>query len=149
MSKDVSAVAVKLLSIRAYSQHELQQKLLQQGYDASAIQHAIEYVTERGYLNDAALCDMLLCNYAETKKYSLRETYIRLRRKGLSAALVADKLAGYDGTHEYQAAIKLAKKYWNSEESQILPKIARRLAAKGFKASTVNKVLEQLRDMLP
>lgn len=149
MNKDVHEAALKLLNFRSYSQYELQQKLLKQGYDAQAVQQAVEYVMERGYLNDAALCDMLLSQYAEINRYSLRETYARLRRRGLAAALITDRLATRDNIHEYQAALKLAQKYWRADDSQITGKIMRRLAAKGFKATTVNKVLEYLRDMLP
>ncbi len=149
MNKDVQEAALKLLNFRSYSQYELQQKLLKQGYDAPAVQQAVNYVMERGYLNDAALCDMLLSQYAAAKRYSLRETYVRLRRRGLAPALITDRLANRDDSHEYEAALKLAQTYWRAGDSQITGKIVRRLAAKGFKAATVNKVLEYLRDMLP
>ncbi len=149
MNINISEAAVKLLKVRTYSQYELKQKLLKQGYDEDAVNQAVEYVTERGYLNDAALCDMLLAKYAEMNKYSFKESYIRLRRRGLPAALVSEKLRNWNEELEYQAAINLVKKYFDSHDNQNTPKIVRRLSAKGFKAGTVSKVLEHLRDMSP
>ncbi|TWH49298.1 regulatory protein RecX [Sporomusa sp. KB1] len=149
MNRNVSEAAVTLLKIRTYSQQELEQKLLKQGYDEVTVGEAIEYVTKRGYLNDAALCDMLVERYTESNKYSLKETYLRLRRRGLSTTLINEKLTDWDSNLEYQAAIKIAIKILHSKENQDLHKIIRRLSAKGFKAATVSKVLAHLRDMAP
>ena len=149
MNRNVSEAAVKLLNIRNYSQQELEQKLLKQGYDAEAVDEAVEYVTKRGYLNDAALCDMLIERLAESNKYSLKETCLRLRRRGLPIDLINEKLRDWDSNLEYQAAIKMAMKFSHNNENQDVHKLIRRLSAKGFKASTVSKVLEHLRDMAP
>ena len=149
MNRNVSEAAVKLLKIRTYSQQELEQKLLKQGYDEVAVGEAVEYVTKRGYLNDAALCDMLIVRYAGSNKYSLKETYLRLRRRGLPTALINEKLTDLDIDLEYQAAIKTALKILDSKEQQDLHKVIRRLSTKGFKASIISKVLAHLRDMSP
>ncbi|HWR43084.1 regulatory protein RecX [Sporomusa sp.] len=146
---DIAEVAIRLLKFRSHSQYELRQKLLKQGYDELAVNKAIEYVTERGYLNDAALCDMLLAKYAELNKYSLKESFLRLRRRGLPASLINAKLADWDENLEYQAALKLVTKHLRGDECQDMSKVIRRMSAKGFKAATVSKVLEHLRDMSP
>ena len=148
MNRKIADAAVALLKSRTYSQYELEQKLVQQGYDEVAVNTAIQYVTERGYLNDAALCDRLVEKYAEMNKYSLKESYIRLRRRGLPPALINEKLMNWDEEFEYQAALNLAKKYLGSHDDNI-PKLVRRLSAKGFKAGTVSKVLKHLKDMSP
>ncbi|MGL5511629.1 MAG: regulatory protein RecX [Sporomusa sp.] len=144
MDKKIVEAAVKLLSVRAYSRYELQQKLLKQSYDQLPVNKALDYVTERGYLNDAALCNALLTRYAETGRYSLKEIFIKLRRKGLPATLIKDKLDGWDEDFEYQTAYKLALKYTRGDKQADRQKVTRRLAAKGFKAATINRVLEQL-----
>ncbi|SMC64597.1 regulatory protein RecX [Sporomusa malonica] len=149
MNMIIAEAAVRLLKFRAYSQYELKQKLLKQNYDELAVNQAIEYVTERGYLNDAALCNMLLAKYAEINKYSSKESFIRLRRRGLPAALIKAKLADWDEEFEYHAALKLALKHFSGDESQDMGKVVRRLYAKGFRSATVSKVLERLRDMAP
>jgi len=149
MNRNVSEAAVRLLKIRTYSQQELEQKLLKQGFDEVAVSEAIEYVTKRGYLNDAALCDMLVERYTESNKYSLKETYLRLRRRGLPTTMINEKLTDWDSNLEYQAAIKIAMKILHSKENPDLHKIIRRLSAKGFKAATVSKVLAHLKDMAP
>lgn len=149
MDKDAVAAAVRLLKFRSYSQQELWQKLIKQGYAEEPVQQAIDYVTERGYLNDAALCDMLVTRYTDSKKYSAKEIYIRLRRRGLPAALVNDRLTDQDAEAEYQAALQTAMKVLNSKGTQDTPKIIRRLASKGYKAATIRKVLDRLRDMVP
>lgn len=149
MNRNASEAAVKLLKFKNYSQQELEQKLLKKGYDEVAVAEAVEYVTKRGYLNDAALCDMLVERYVESNKYSLKETYLRLRRRGLSSALIKEKLTNWDVNLEYQAAIKAAMKYLQGNQTYDLHKIIRRLAAKGFNTATVNKVLQHLRDMSP
>lgn len=149
MNMSIAEAAVRLLKYRAYSQYELRQKLLKQNYDDLAVDQAIEYLTERGYLNDAALCDMLLTKYAEISKYSSKESFVRLRRRGLPAALIKAKLSDWDEEFEYHAALKFALKHLNGNESRELSKVVRRLYAKGFKSETVSKVLARLRDMAP
>lgn len=147
MNTNISEAAIKLLRYRTYSKCELEQKLLNQGYKQVAVDQAIEYAIERGYLNDTALCDMLLTKYAEVNKYSLKEVYIRLKRRGLSTELIREKLADWDEMLEYQAAMKLAAKVLARDNSRDMRKIIRHLSGKGFKATTVTKVLERLRDM--
>ncbi len=149
MNTSISEAAIKLLRYRPYSKYELEQKLLNQGYGQAAVNQAIEYVVERGYLNDTALCDMLLTKYAEVSKYSLKEVYIKLRRRGLSSALIKERLADWDEMLEYQAAMNLAAKVLARDSSRDMRKIIRHLSGKGFKATTVTKVLERLRDMSP
>ncbi|QDR80585.1 regulatory protein RecX [Sporomusa termitida] len=146
---NIVEAAVRILRVRAHSRYELEQKLLNQGYDELAVNQAVQYVTERGYLNDAALCDVLLDQYAQMNKYSLRETCLKLRRRGLPADLITAKLAERDGEFEYQAAFRLAARYFCAENGADMNKLIRRLAAKGFKTGTVRKVLERLRDMAP
>ncbi len=146
---NIVEVAVKMLRFRSHSQYELEQKLLNQGYDELAVNQAVQYLTERGYLNDAALCDVLLGQYAEMSKYSIRETCMRLRRRGLPADLITDKLADLDGEFEYEAAFRLAARHFRAGNGEDMNKLVRRLAAKGFKTGTVRKVLERLRDMAP
>jgi SOS response regulatory protein OraA/RecX len=146
---NIIEVAIRLLKFRSHSQDELEQKLLKHGYDELAVNQAIEYLTERGYLNDAALCDILIAKHAEMSKYSLQETFLRLRRKGLSADLIKTKLAEWDEEFEYQAALKLAAKYLRVNECEDVTKVIRRMSAKGYKATTVRKVLERLIDMAP
>lgn len=150
MNEYITATAVKFLRIRNYSRHELMQKLLNKGYEEAAVAEAVEYVTKRGYLNDAALCDMLLEKYADSGKYSLKEIYFRLKSRGLTTSLITEKLEDWDANLEYQAAIKIAKKCLNSKDKQDLhKKIISRLSRKGFKAVTVSKVLADLQDMSP
>jgi regulatory protein len=150
MNEQILATAIKFLKVRNYSRHELVQKLLNQGYEEAAVGEAVEYVAKRGYLNDAALCDMLLEKYADSGKYSLKEIYFRLKSRGLTTALITEKLADWDVDLEYQAAIKIVKKCLNSKDKQDLhKKIVSRLSRKGFKAGTVSKVLAHLQDMSP
>lgn len=148
MTRRIIEDAVTLLKRRAFSQYELEQKLVKQGYDEIAVNKAIRYVTERGYLNDTALCDRLLEKYAEMNKYSLKEIYVRLRQRGLAATLVHERLRNLDEEFEYRAAINFVKKYQKNFDGNI-PKLVRRLAAKGFSSGTVSKVLKCLTDMSP
>ncbi|WP_425060933.1 Regulatory protein RecX [Sporomusa carbonis] len=150
MNINVTDAAVKLLKFRAYSQYELKNKLLKEGYEEMVVNQALKYVTERGYLDDAALCDMLLAKYAEINKYSLREVFVKLQRRGLPAALINEKLAGWNGEFvEYQAALRLVAKRFPDGQREDRRKVARYLSSKGFKAGTVGKVLEHLRNMSP
>lgn len=140
--------AIVLLKSRAFSQYELEQRLVKQGYDEIAVNKVIQYVTERGYLNDTALCDRLIEKYAEMNKYSLKEIYVRLRQRGLAAALIHERIRNWDEEFEYQAAINLTKKFQGNLDGNI-PKLVRRLSSKGFKSGTVSKVLKHLKDMSP
>lgn len=147
MNMDAVKAAIKILKFRTYSQQELEQKLLKQGYEEATVKDTVEYATKRGYLNDTALCDMLLEQYSDNNKYSLKEIYLRLKRRGLPSNLINEKLSSWDADHEYHAALKLVTKSFDNNDFQDRHKIVRRLANKGYKAATVRKVLEYLRDM--
>lgn len=149
MNEHIVEAAVKFLKVRNYTRHELVRKLLNQGYEEAAVEKAVEYVAKRGYLNDAALCDMLLERYAASGKYSAQEIYYRLKNRGLATSLINEKLENWDVDLEFQAAVKIVRKCLNNKDQQDLHKIVRRLARKGFKAVTVSKVLAHLQDMSP
>ncbi|WP_218130610.1 regulatory protein RecX [Sporomusa acidovorans] len=146
---DAVKAAIKILRFRTYSRQELEQKLLKQGYDEATVKDTLEYATKRGYLNDTALCNMLLAQYSENNKYSLKEIYLRLKRRGLPSNLINEKLSNWDADHEYHAALKLAVRYFDNNGLRDRHKIVRRLSNKGYNAATVRKVLEYLRDMSP
>ena len=50
-------IAVRSLSIRAYSQQEMYDKLKRSDCPEEVLTQVLQYLNERGYLNDAACCD--------------------------------------------------------------------------------------------
>lgn len=144
-NKGCLPAAVKFLAARDHSEQELRRKLLRR-YDAAEIDAAITTLKNRGYLDDSALAGRLAARYIEDGEYGRFGIRVRLTGKGLPAAAVDAALAGYDVSAEYERAAALAKRQFRAATAADIPRVGRFLAARGFAADTVTKVLARIFD---
>ncbi|MEA2109361.1 MAG: regulatory protein RecX [Pseudomonadota bacterium] len=106
--------AQDLLARRNHFSTELRQKLKTRGFAATAIDSAIDRLTEFGYLDDLNNGRQLAANYLWQKGYGRLMIAQRLRRKGLPLSLaqqIIDELfAGVSATELEELFSRLSRK---------------------------------------
>lgn len=146
-NSDLLQTAYAILSRRAYSEWELRQKLLQKGFDKEQMNEVIGYLAERGYLNDAALCNMLVRKYMNCGKYGKKAIVNKVLQRGVSGDIIQNTMAMHN-FDELSQAIHLIEKVFNKESKSFdKAKTGRFLMNRGFSYSTVQQVFEYLENI--
>ncbi|BBB93107.1 MAG TPA: regulatory protein RecX [Methylomusa anaerophila] len=151
-NKDSDALntAVRWLAGKSYSVQELCHRLKKGGYTQEDIDKIVNHLSKRGYLNDAALCDLLLNKYYVNGNYSLRGAVARVKQRGIPDIYITAAVKRFDMDIadidieyiEYKHALRLVEK--KLKHASDLSKVCRYLAAKGFTRATIVRVLTEL-----
>lgn len=116
--------AVKLLSLRDYSMHMILQKLEESAYSQEAAQRVVDYLENRGFLDDRRFADNLLRRHQN--KSGSRKIAQELRRNGIAGDVSEEALAQRPAQQELDSAVALIKRYLGSK--QLEPRDAYRRA---------------------
>ncbi|GBG54796.1 regulatory protein RecX [Sporomusaceae bacterium FL31] len=139
-NNEVLRTAIKILSLRMYSVHELRSKLVSKGYSSADVDHSIDELTRRGYLDDIALGELLFNKYHHACKYSIKQIIFKLSSRGLDSQTIDHVLTQYNSIDETNAALNLLRKRYLNPQSVEPAKIIRYLSSKGFPYHVINHV---------
>lgn len=143
MSKSDSInIALKFLCKRAYSQYQIEQKLLNKNIPEDEIKATISYLNQHGYISDRKFAKDLFDKYYNSPKYGFYRIKAKLLECGLLPNIVNDTLAEYNKQDDYKRALSLLQKTRMGSADQ--QKIARFLQNRGFDSSTTYQVLEHI-----
>ena len=106
--------AVKLLSQRDYSRHQLEDKLLQSGYDEETVDKVADFMVKRRFLDDRRYAEALLKR--KQGKSGTNRIAMELRAKGVDQELAAQTLAQFSQDDELEAARAQAVRYLASKD---------------------------------
>lgn len=101
--------ALNLLSFRAHSKKELEQKLKQKSFNEVSAKRAVEKMSELGLLNDFEFAKSLANELIFRKFYSGSRVKYELSKKGIDKNIVDDILEEMD-FDEYEIAKKFVQK---------------------------------------
>ena len=123
---------LQYLSMRAYSQKELYNKLkVKYGEDASA--RAVEKMLYYGYLNDEAFALSYAKHLFEVKKFDLRRISYELKMKGVSTENVDNALKSLDNEPIQRIIDMIGSKYLkNLENEKDRKRIVNRFVRMGY-----------------
>lgn len=108
---------VKYLSVRAYSQKELYNKLkMKFGEDAS--HRAINKMLRLGYIDDEAFCNDYAKYLFEVKKYDIKRISYELKNKGIDAETIDNTLKILDNEPIQRIIDMLRSKYEKNLENE-------------------------------
>ena len=108
---------IKYLSMRAYSQKELYNKLkLKFGTEAS--ERAIDKLLYMGYLNDESFADYYAKYLFEVKKYDIKRISYELKNKGIDSDIISETLKILDNEPIPRIIDMLRSKYEKSLENE-------------------------------
>jgi regulatory protein len=104
--------AYRLLSMRPYSEKELEKKLREKGFPAVVVKEALEKLRDLKYLNDASFAIQWARNLAVNKLWGNRKIIAGLQEKGIEARLIDDAVASVrqDLAEEEAIAILIKKR---------------------------------------
>lgn len=138
---DSLKTAIKLLSIKDRTEVELREKLLKKGFKEQDIKNTIEYLKQKGFIDDNKFIREA-SKIAEEKLLGEMGVKNYLLRKGISGELI-DSLPKLDEFTIAQRLIKrkehLLKEYSDEKRKQ---KIAGFLLRRGFSWDTVNRCIK-------
>ncbi len=142
---DALTTALKLLSYRPRSIHEMRLKLESKGLEE--VSSTIEHLIRADYLNDEKFAALLVESRAQNKLWGRRKIASDLKRRGLSRAVIDDSLEKIDTRAEAETA-RSALKRWSRRTGLSQPlgkkevqKAYRHLTARGFSTSMIMPLL--------
>lgn len=148
-NRPISALdkALRLLSARAYSSGELNQRLIRAGYPPEEAAAAVEECRQRHYLDDRMFAEDCAGMWLE-RGHGTRSIRNKLRQRGVSSELAADVLS-LSSEHETEAACraiesKLASLLREKDLRKRKAKALRFLAARGFSGDAVGEAMKRL-----
>lgn len=143
-NEDIWKLALKILGRRSHSEYELRQKLSQKDFDVDQIDDVMSRLLTYGYVDDNKLATILFEKHLQARKYSLYIIISKLKQRGLPDDIIKNVTASYNSEEEWSSALKLVTNRFKSLEGIEKEKIYRFLGTRGFGASTISKVFQQL-----
>lgn len=148
--------AIKLLASRPHSVKELEKKLSARGFAKDDINGAVDWLSQRGYLNDGEFGIIYAKARVARARVGSARLKMDLRAKGLDGDIVDSALSsvyGNDGA-ELAVALDAAKRKARSLAPGVAEEAARKkifdhLVRKGFSAELARQVVfEKFRDIM-
>ncbi|WP_426446969.1 RecX family transcriptional regulator [Paenibacillus sp. S-38] len=140
--------AVRLLSSRLRSMHEIRSRLKLKGYGPELISGTVERLRREGYLNDAEFAQMLTRQRIVSQKKGRHFIKQELQQKGIAKEEIQEAIAQVDEETEYEMARQLAEKRYANEMRRDPVKARRKIAGflqrRGYPGSVVSRVLSDL-----
>ncbi len=140
-SAALRARAVNMLSVRALSAGQLNEKLMTKGATERQAAETVAWAVEIGLVNDAEYAKALVRHY-QAKGYGLYKIKDELYRRRVPKADWEDALAELDDTAEAIDAF-LAKKLRDPEDRKECKKASDALARRGFSWSEIAAGIER------
>lgn len=149
--EEAKAYAFRLLSVRARTQREMEQRLARRGYPARVVRRVLGTLLDLGYLDDVAFARAWLDSKAAEGLPGRRLALAGLRRAGVPPQ-VAEEVVGryYEDVAEADLALEAARR--RAGRLVGLPRdVARRrlaayLARRGFEREAVADALRVLEE---
>ncbi len=108
---------VKYLSMRAYSEKELYNKLKMKFGDAAS-RRAVDKMLRLGYINDEEFCREYAKYLFEVKKYDIKRISYELKNKGIDSEIVENTLKTLDNEPIQRIIDMLRSKYERNLETE-------------------------------
>lgn len=135
--KDIIRQGFRYLNRKMYTRGELFQKLARDGFSREEIEEALQFLEERGYLNDEEFVKI----YVETRRRlnprGLQAIKDELRRKGISHELLDSLREFFPREEEVKDARGLIREW--SGEGKEKEDINNRLLRRGFSWEVVEE----------
>jgi regulatory protein len=134
--------ALDLISRRLRSEREIRDYGFKKQWSKDNIERVVERLYDHGYLDDAKFAAAFVRSRAAMKSNSRRQLELALRKKGISASVIAEVIEGSDDYSENDALKKLiAKKKDRYDDER---KLVAYFVRQGFSYDDVKKALEEI-----
>ncbi len=143
--------ALKVLSYRPRSIHEVHKKLKENGFEETTIQSVLERLKRDGLVEDESFAQAWVENRTVFHPRSRKLIALELRHKGVPDEVVQNALAAGavdDETLAYQSAIQYAHRLKGLEWQDFRKKLSGYLLRRGFSFGIVSPLVRQVWDEL-
>jgi regulatory protein len=137
--------AIRLLSYRPRTQHEIRQNLSQHGFAEESIDAVVNRLLKSGLVDDLRFAQSWVENRSEMRPRSQRALAYELKRRGVDRQIIEQSLASIDEEAlAYQAALKKTDKFVNLDWNDFRQKLYRYLSQRGFNFEVISQVTARL-----
>lgn len=133
--------ALELLSRRPHSRRELKDKLLRRGVSEEDAEDCVQWLSDRGFLDDEEYAGAVARHYA-AKGYGAGRVRSELQRRGIDRELAADTLSDLpDNAGKIDAF--LARKLTDVNDREAVRKVSAALFRRGFSWEEIRAALRR------
>ena len=133
--------ALELLSRRPHSRRELKDKLLRRGVSEEDAEDCMQWLSDRGFLDDEEYAGAVARHYA-AKGYGAGRLRSELQRRGIDRELAADTLSNLpDNAGKIDAF--LARKLTDVNDREAVRKVSAALFRRGFSWEEIRAALRR------
>ena len=140
--------ALSRLANRGHSVDELRRSLKKKDFSEKHIEETLEYMKEKGYLNDYSYSMNLVKDRMKSGKYGKNLIVRDLYKKGIDRNTIkkAVKECGADITNDDELYRLAMKKYTSiKDKDNPLVKVSNYLLNRGFDYESINRILRQIK----
>jgi len=140
--------ALNRLSTRGYSVDELSRSLKKKNFSEKHIKETLEYMKEKGYLNDYSYSMNFVKDRVKSGKYGKNLIVRDLYKKGIDRNTIKKvmKESGADIVNDDELYMLAMKKYMSlKDKDNSLVKVSNYLLNRGFDYESINKALRQIK----
>ncbi|QKT11235.1 recombination regulator RecX [Rhodococcus sp. W8901] len=138
-------VCLRLLTDRARSRAELEQKLAQKGYPQAVVERVLDRLAEVGLVDDAAFAEQWVHSRHTYSGRGRRALATELRRKGIDQQTSTEALSQISSDDEHEKAAELVRKKLvritaediadRDDREKLMRRLVGMLARRGYPAS--------------
>jgi len=132
--------AVELLSFRPHFRRELERKLGRRGFEAEAVDEALDRLQDRGYLDDLGCARGWAAGSLQRKGFGPQRMRAELKRRGAPGEVVEVVIAERFPDGDLEPALEAAKR-WRARGGDGRAALARHLSRKGFSEHAIVEAL--------
>ena len=141
--------ALRLITYRDRTVHELRTRLAKKGFSVSSIESAVERLKRMGYLDDHAYAGRYIAETLAARPAGRRFITGRLRQRGVHPDVVREALehAYPEGAEEemaYRVAAKRLRRTRNEEPAALRRKLTGYLSRRGFSYGDIQKAIRRV-----
>lgn len=135
--KDIVRQSFRYLNRKMYTRSELYQKLVQDGFPKEEIEKTLQFLEERGYLNDEEFVKVYIEERRRLNPRGFGALTEELRRRGVSLSLLESLREFFPGEEEAKDARRLIQEWLG--EGKEKAEINNRLLRRGFAWEVIEK----------
>ncbi|MGB4270226.1 MAG: regulatory protein RecX [Spirochaetota bacterium] len=141
--------ALYYISIRSRTEHDIKKYLMKKGFDKTTISRVLQYLTERGLINDYEYAVHYIQSVREHKVIGNKMLEKKLFEKGVDKGIIKKAIRKTeDKEPDIERVYQLALKKYNQvkEKSNAKVKVVAFLQQRGFSWEVIKKVMKRFGD---
>jgi len=139
------STAVSFLALKLRTVYEVEQKLLDMGYDQLTIERVIEDLKEINYIDDYNYACKYIAEKIKLKPKSVKLISLELSQKGISDDIISSAFEEFELDEEAVALELLRKKFskFSTFDEKTIQKMKTFLLSRGFSYSLISKAVSE------